>query len=224
MKLTKQFLYLIGLSFFLFSTACKTVNKTIPDPQRFAPEMAKIKAKQFDNQKDRIVFTGSSSVRFWLNLSEYYPKHQIINTGFGGSQMSDLLYYLDDAVLRFVPNKVFIYEGDNDIFAKQSISTIMKNTKSVVQKIEKQYPNCEVILISAKPSIARWNLKTEYEALNVAFKDYAAKKKNRSFANVWDIMLDEEGEVLKDIFIQDGLHMNKEGYALWDKIIHPFMK
>lgn len=224
MKLTKQFLYLIGFSFLLSSTACTTVSKTIPDPQRFAPEMAKIKAKQFDSQQDRIVFTGSSSVRFWLNLSEYYPNHQIINTGFGGSQMSDLLYYLEDAVLRFAPNKVFIYEGDNDIFAKQSLGTIMKNTKAVVQKIEKQYPNCTIILISAKPSIARWNLKTEYEALNVAFKAYAAKKKNRSFANVWDIMLDEEGEVLKDIFIQDGLHMNKEGYALWDKIIRPFVE
>ena len=137
--------------------------------------------------------------------------------------MSDLLFYLEETVLRFSPSKVFIYEGDNDVFSKRSITTIMKNTIKVVEAIEHKIPTCEIVLISAKPSIVRWHLKTEYEALNQAFETYAAKKDNRSFADVWSIMLDEKQMVKPSIFIEDGLHMNKAGYDLWDKVLRPFI-
>lgn len=192
-----------------------------PDPTRFAKEIEKIKNIAFDNTQDRIVFTGSSSIRFWPKLQEYYPNHQVINSGFGGSQMSDLLYYLEETVLRFSPSQVFIYEGDNDVYAKQSTATIMANTKKVVEGIQAKYPECQIVLISAKPSIARWSLKSAYHSINAAFKTYASNNQNIRYVNIWEIMLDEQGEVLKDIFIQDGLHMNKKGYDLWDKIIAP---
>ena len=72
------------------------------------------------NQKEStIVFTGSSSIRMWKDLQERFPDQQVLNTGFGGSQASDLLYFLDDLVLKYKPKTVFIYEGDNDISAKK---------------------------------------------------------------------------------------------------------
>ena len=40
-----------------------------------------------------ILFTGSSSIRLWPNLPQSFPQFNVLNTGFGGSQMSDLLYY-----------------------------------------------------------------------------------------------------------------------------------
>ena len=200
------------------------MDKEAPDSSRFSEEIARFNTLEFDSQRERIVFTGSSSIRFWPKIQEYYPEHQIINTGFGGSQMSDLSHYLDETVLRFTPSKVFIYEGDNDIAAKRPLESIMYHTKKVVRTIEKKLPNCKIILISPKPSIARWNLRDEYEKLNQAMEEYAGKKNNRSYANVWDIMLDDNGEVLKEIFIQDGLHMNRKGYELWDKVIRPLVE
>ena len=104
---------------------------------------------------------------------------------------------------------------------KTSRSGIDEKSISRLGKIHKKFPNCEIVLISAKPSIARWSLKPQYDAINAAFKKYAEAETKITYANVWDIMLDEKGEVLKDIFIQDGLHMNKKGYDLWDKIIQP---
>jgi lysophospholipase L1-like esterase len=32
-------------------------------------------------------------------------------------------------------------------------------------------------------------------------------------------MLGENGNVFQDLFIEDGLHMNKKGYDLWAKVI-----
>ncbi|GEM_PF-91390 len=205
------------------SQVSNTAKTESPDATRFEAEIKKINKIRFDNNQDRIVFTGSSSIRFWLDVQERYPTHQVIQTGFGGSEMSDLLHYLEETVLRFKPAQVFIYEGDNDVNSKRPTATIMENTRKVVGKIHQKFPDCEIVLISAKPSIARWSLKPQYDAINAEFKKYAEAEAKISYANVWDIMLDEKGEVLKDIFIQDGLHMNKKGYDLWDKIIQPMV-
>jgi lysophospholipase L1-like esterase len=37
-------------------------------------------------------------------------------------------------------------------------------------------------------------------------------------------MCDISGNVLPDLFIEDGLHMNKKGYDIWGKVIVEFLK
>jgi lysophospholipase L1-like esterase len=37
-------------------------------------------------------------------------------------------------------------------------------------------------------------------------------------------MLDEDGIVMQDIFLEDGLHMNKKGYDIWAKAIGPLLR
>lgn len=194
-----------------------------PDPLRFDNEIEEFKKLTFDESKDRIVFTGSSSVRMWKDVQSYYPNHQIINTGFGGSHMSDLLYYINETVLRFSPTKVFIYEGDNDVAGNITNKRILKYTNQVIAKIQERFPNCQIILISPKPSVLRWELKSNYEKLNRKLEKLASKEDNISFANVWDIMLDENGVVRTDIFLEDNLHMNKTGYDLWDEVISKYL-
>ena len=40
--------------------------------------------------------------------------------------------------------------------------------------------------------------------------------------SVWDKML-ENGVPNKNIFTEDNLHMNKEGYAIWIKEMYPLV-
>jgi lysophospholipase L1-like esterase len=37
-------------------------------------------------------------------------------------------------------------------------------------------------------------------------------------------MLDENGQVFTDIFLNDNLHMNKKGYDIWGKVIGEFLE
>lgn len=176
----------------------------------------------WDSSKETIIFTGSSSIRFWTDVQKRFPKYQVLNSGFGGSQTSDLLYHLDNLVLRYQPVKVFIYEGDNDIFAKIRPRAIIRTTEQVIQQIQNRLPTSEIVLISAKPSISRWKLKGKYKRLNKRFSKMAISNPNIKYANVWDIMLNGR-KVRTDIFIEDGLHMNTIGYDLWYKRIKPFL-
>jgi len=54
-------------------------------------------------------------------------------------------------------------------------------------------------------------------------KKYLSKKKNTAFIDVYSKMFDDNGEVMKDIFLKDNLHMNSKGYVIWQKIIAPYL-
>jgi lysophospholipase L1-like esterase len=196
------------------------------DPTRFQSEIDVLKHLNAEREPDQktILFTGSSSIRMWKDIQDYFPGKTIINTGFGGSHMSDLLFYLDTIVIQYNPDQIFIYEGDNDISAGKEPGAIMKDTKKVIRKLNKALPDVPVGLISPKPSLARWNLKAEYIELNQRFCRYATRKKQVDFINIWPVMLNPEGQPAAGLFIEDGLHMTKAGYDLWAGEIKKHMK
>ncbi|HLT51788.1 MAG TPA: GDSL-type esterase/lipase family protein [Arenibacter sp.] len=176
----------------------------------------------WDANRETIVFTGSSSIRMWKDLETRFPGHQIVNSGFGGSQASDLLQYQQELITRFNPKKVFIYEGDNDIVLKKNTKEIIETTHKIISNIKERDSSVQIILISAKPSISRWHLKRKYKRLNRQFQKIGRKENNVHYADVWGAMLDGR-KVRQDIFLDDDLHMNTKGYDLWYAVILPFM-
>ncbi len=176
----------------------------------------------WDSSKPTIVFTGSSSIRFWTDVHNRFPEYQVLNTGFGGSQFSDLAFYLDELILNYKPVKVFIYEGDNDIFAKKRPRKIIKTAEGILDKLQQGNPEMEIVLISAKPSISRWKYRGRYRRLNRKLDKLASETEGIDFVDVWDPMLDKR-KVKQDIFIEDGLHMNDKGYNIWYDVIKNYI-
>ena len=75
-----------------------------------------------------------------------------------------------------------------------------------------------------KPSVARWNLWPKYQAGEELIKAFVEEKSNIEYMDASVTMLDENGEVKKDIFIEDGLHMNAKGYEGWTKQLKPILE
>lgn len=191
----------------------------------FSDEVKEVQQKAdsiWDSSKNTIVFTGSSSIRLWEDLQKRFPEHQILNTGFGGSQSSDLEHYLDELILNYTPTKVFIYEGDNDISAKRKPKAIIGTMEGILENLHQKRPEMEIVLISAKPSISRWHLKSRYKRLNKQLSKLASNVNGVQFADVWNIMLNKR-KLKTDLFIEDGLHMNVKGYDLWYEVIKNYM-
>jgi lysophospholipase L1-like esterase len=207
---------------FVFSTG---YGQKVPDPTRF--EESVVQYEQHDQQhpfpEGAVLFVGSSSVRMWKSIDQDLPSVKAINRGFGGSQFSDLLYYLDRLVTCYKPSKIFIYEGDNDIASGKKPKEILNDAKQVRQKIATALPGIPVYFIAAKPSVARWNLRKKYQQLNSLLAVYASNTPATGFVNVWDPALNEDGTVRTDIFLEDNLHMNEKGYAIWTAAIEPFL-
>ncbi|MDC6367458.1 MULTISPECIES: SGNH/GDSL hydrolase family protein [Flavobacteriaceae] len=187
----------------------------------FAEEVKEVQNRVSDNwdeSQETIVFTGSSSIRMWEDLQERFPDQQILNTGFGGSLSWDLELYLHELILDYNPSKVFIYEGDNDISLKRRPRAIIKTFINILEYLQTKRPNMEIVLISAKPSISRWHLKRKYMRFNKKLEQLASTLPHVQFVDVWNIMLNKR-KLKKDLFIEDGLHMNVKGYDLWYAVL-----
>ncbi len=213
---------LISIIFLLIATLYSNAQ----DPNRFKNDVDELAGKEynFNNNQKLVVFAGSSSIRMWKDVQSYFPEYNVVNNGFGGSQFSDLLYFYDEVILKQKPDILFIYEGDNDINDKKKPGKILKEAKQLTLKIKKDLPETQIIFISPKPSIARVHLKNEYIKFNKKLNKYCKRQDNIGFADVWLPMLDSHGNVYKDVFLEDGLHMNKKGYDIWAKVIDDYLE
>jgi lysophospholipase L1-like esterase len=199
-----------------------SISASAQQSDAFAAEVTAIKFKYANHPKGGVVFTGSSSIRLWHSLEEDFPHHLIINSGFGGSQTHQLIQHLDELVLAYEPEKIFVYEGDNDINAGKPVKTIIDEFKKLNSRIKEKVPEAELFIISAKPSPSRWHLKKEYETLNKELEKFSDKNKKVTFVDVWTPMLDDSGKPEPSLFIDDALHMNDKGYLIWKNIISKY--
>src|SRR6478672_3833117 len=63
----------------------------------------------------QILFVGSSSFTKWTDVQDYFPGYPILNRGFGGSTLKDVIRYADDIILPYNPKQIVIYCGENDL-------------------------------------------------------------------------------------------------------------
>ena len=174
---------------------------------------------------NQILFIGSSSFTMWKDVQNYFPGHPIINRAFGGSSLPDVILYANDIILPYQPKQIFIYCGENDLAASDTITpTIVFNRfQQLFFLIRSWLPAVPVVYISMKPSPSRQHLMSKMSATNTMIKKFLKKKKRTSFVDVYHKMLDTDGMPLKDIFLEDQLHMNAKGYAIWQKAIEPYL-
>ncbi len=221
--LIKSFYTIIIVFSWSFYAQENKESEYLKQAESFSEEVAKIADLPVPTwDSGIIIFTGSSSVRLWGDAGLLSKGSPIINTAFGGSTAYGLNVYLEDLVLRYEPKQVFIYEGDNDIAAGRDTRTILEHLDTIFTRIWEQNPEVEIVYISAKPSPLRWELRKEYEALNKAVERRAKKEDRLVFADVYSSML-QKGQVREDLFIEDRLHMNRTGYAIWAEVIRPLV-
>ena len=175
--------------------------------------------------KHAILFVGSSSFTKWVDVQNYFPDYTIINRGFGGSTLTDLIRYADKIIFPYEPRQVVIYEGDNDLAASDTITpeTVLNRFKKLFALIRKNFPNTSIAFVSIKPSPSRMRLMSKMEEANSLIKNFLKTQKNSPFIDVYHKMLNKEGMPDKSIFIEDELHMNAKGYAIWQKAIQPYL-
>lgn len=180
-------------------------------------EAAEIAARPFVREpgKPVVVVTGSSTVRLWRSSEQAFPEAQVVNTGFGGSTMDALAAHADGLILRYQPDQVFIGSGDNDLAAGRSPEQVLADTRALVARLQRELPTSTIAIIAAKPSLQRWYLRDDYQKLNAGFRALAAQHEQVQFVDVWSRLVDDDGQVRPELYMSDGLHLNKRGYRIY---------
>jgi lysophospholipase L1-like esterase len=172
-----------------------------------------------------ILFVGSSSFTKWTDVQSYFPEYPIINRGFGGSTLPDVIRYANDIIFPYKPRQVVIYCGENDFQEADSpsVQTVFDRFKKLFYLVRSKMPGENIVFISLKPSPSRAGTMPKEEAVNEMAKSFLAKQKNAAFVDVYHKMLGKDGKPIPEIFIEDNLHMNAKGYAIWRKAIEPYL-
>lgn len=170
-----------------------------------------------------ILFTGSSSIRLWRTLAEDFPAHAVINRGFGGSQVSDLIGYFDRLVVPAAPRQIVVYAGTNDLNGGETPEQVLADVATMCGMIRRALPGAKVAFIAAAPNPARWAQREAQERFNALLAAYCARY-GHAFIDVWTPMLGEDGTPSRDLYVADKLHMNAAGYALWREVVGPYLQ
>ena len=225
----KHYLYL--LLFFL--AACNEIRKEetsipeAPPPPLFWNDIQNFKKQDSVSfpPRNAILLIGSSSFTKWTDVQDYFPGYTIVNRGFGGSTLLDEIFYVNDIVFPYQPKQIIIYCGENDLASSDTVTAAMVSDrfKQLFQMIRNK-TEAPIAYISMKPSPSRRHLFTKMREGNQLIKDFLATQKNTAFIDVHQRMLDSTGEPMPEIFLDDSLHMNAKGYAIWKKEMEPYMQ
>jgi len=191
-------------------------------PERWEETIAKFEERDRETPPpdSPLLFTGSSTVVQWKTVAEDMPFAPVINRGFGGSQVSDLLYYVDRVIIAYRPRMVVIYSGDNDISAGKDPALVLADYAAVEARIHAALPETTLVIVSVKPSVKRWHLAEPMLQLNALLPQWTAQRERTEYLSVWDEMLGEDGQPRPELY-SDGLHMTPEGYRIWTEVMRP---
>jgi len=171
--------------------------------------------------KDLILFTGSSSIRFWSTLKEDMAPHNVLNRGFGGAHISHVNYHFNEIVKPYKPKAIVFFCGTNDLSAFKTPEETFEDFSKFFSMVKNDLPGTNLIVIGVKPSTARAYLIPEEQEFNSLISNLAEEEDLLSYVSVWNPMLTDEGKANPDLFVEDGLHMNEKGYEIWAKLVKP---
>ena len=171
-----------------------------------------------------IVFAGSSSIARWESLDKDFAGIPVLNRGIGGYTLHENVQSFDRIILPYKPPIIVLYSGENDLTEGRTPDDVFQDFQNFVALVHTKLPATRIVYVSIKPSIARWALTDSIRAANRLIQDYVGKDKTLQYIDVFTPMLDASGQLRRELYVEDGLHMNATGYAIWSRLIKPALR
>jgi len=201
--------------------------KRMSAPEYWADDVAAFEIADRDRPPPErpVVFVGSSSISLWRTLQADMAPLPVLNRGFGGAQLSQVVHYVDQTVIRYRPRAVVLYAGDNDLDARlhtgKTPADVANEFKSFVAQVEAALPDTRIYYVSMKPSRERWADWPQEESGNTLIAAICASDRRLAYLDIATPMLAAGAPPPDDLFTSDGMHASAKGYALWTHVIKP---
>jgi lysophospholipase L1-like esterase len=172
----------------------------------------------------QILLYGSSSMRLWSTFAEDLAGYAVVNRGFGGSEMSDAVFYFDRVVAPLRPAWILLYEGDNDLANGETPERVLADFKALMDLVHQKLPGTRIALYTLRPSAARQHLLPQQRQLNHLFRKYARRHRDVYLVDVHTLLLGPDGRANPAYLAEDKLHLNTQGYGVWAEATRAFLK
>jgi lysophospholipase L1-like esterase len=162
-----------------------------------------------------VVLVGSSSFRMWGNVAADFPGVPLLNRGFGGSTLPEVLQLTPRLVLTYQPHLVVLYAGDNDLNAGRTPADVLNDYRTFVSIVRRALPSTRIAFVSIKPSPSRWAIADRMREANELVRTEIARDTLATYVDVFTPMIGTDGRPRAELFGPDSLHMTRAGYLLW---------
>jgi lysophospholipase L1-like esterase len=169
-----------------------------------------------------VAFYGSSSITAWETLARDLGDKRAVNVGFGGSTLEACAYFFERLVVPLRPSSLVVYAGDNDLGDGRRAADVMRSFRALLAKVMRDLGGVPFGFIAIKPSPARASLLGQMREVNEAVRHEIASHPSVYFVDVFEPMLSATGRPRPELFLEDGLHLSRAGYALWSAVLDPF--
>jgi len=167
------------------------------------------------------IFYGSSSIRLWTSLYDDCKNLKPVNLGFGGSTLAACVWFFERVMKPYQPKRFVIYAGDNDLGDGRHPEEVFIFFQELVVKTAARFGNIPCYFISLKPSVRHRDIIDRYKFTNSIIETEITKYNNNwQFIDVYKEMVDSAGNPQSKYFLEDGLHLNDNGYRLWKQVIN----
>ena len=191
---------------------------------KWESDISEIEARYGDDiPKGAVIFYGSSSIRKWSSLAEDMSDIEALNHGFGGAKTSDCLYYADRMVVAFKPKAVVYYAGTNDIGKGRTVEEAYADTVDFIEYVHEELPKTQIYYISQTQQPKRSGKWSQMQELNEKVHEYSLVDDRVTYIDTTTVLNMEDGSCRTELFLNDGLHVNSDGYEVWASIIRPVL-
>lgn len=181
--------------------------------------------RRFDSRNalatDPVLFVGSSSIVYW-ETAKSFPELPVINRGFGGASLPEILHYYDDVIKKHAPSVLVVY-CDIDVENGKSPDVAVQAFGELVERVKTDFPATQILLLSMKPTLIDDFLGKDVRKNKIITNEkllaWCNGEENLHYVDITNPMLQPGGTLRSDIFIPDGMHLNALGYTLWDPVI-----
>lgn len=166
------------------------------------------------------ILYGSSSIRLWEGMYEDLKPLYPINLGFGGSTLAACVWFFDRVMEPYAPQHFVCYAGENDLGDGRTPEEVFLFFRQFQACLQKRFPDVPLTFISIKPTIARWNLEKQVRYTNQLIKEEIEKNNGKQYyLNIFDHMLGDNGQPVKEFYEADGIHLTRKGYLIWKEVL-----
>ena len=220
--------YLGGILFasLLHGGVCIDESK-YPNPARFESKLEAFSDLDHTNppEDNAILCIGSSSMHGWHEtIREDLAPLTVIPRGIGGSNMNDIVHYLDKIVFPYHPRAILVYEGDNDLAMGLSPVDVIDSYRVFEKLVHSVLPECRIYFMAIKPSVRRESLLEQQLISNRFIETFCETDDRLIYIDVASPMLNGDGLPKPELFKEDQLHMARAGYKLWRDAVYPVLE
>lgn len=189
------------------------------DINRYQKENKRLKDLSCD-----VLFLGSSSINLWDTIYEDFAPLKLIRRSYGGATLRDMIYNYNTIAKGYTPKSILLYVENDLGNHKEGVNAVkcFDLFRIFIDKLKKDYPNTPLIVVSLKPSQHKADQLKDQLLVNALLEENATAQ-GYTYVDITKVMYDEAGNLRTDIFKEDNLHMNAEGYKLWTAILKPLL-